>query len=219
MIISHHGVEFFKVQFGDTILAFNPISKESEYKQTRFGADIALISLNDKDFNGEENVGRGDRMPFVISGPGEYEVGGVIVKGFLSQSNYGGKERINTIYYVSLEGMNLCFLGAINSTEIGKEASEAIEAIEAIEDIDILFVPIGGDGVLDSSDAYKVAVNLEPKIIIPMHYGEVGGKEALKMFLKEGGSSSVAPVDKLTIKKKDLEGKESEIVVLAPNNS
>jgi hypothetical protein len=213
MVISYQGVEFFKVQFGDTILAFNPISKESDFKQTRFGADIALISLNHPDFNGQENVERGDRMPFVISGPGEYEVGGVIVKGFLSSSNYGGKDRINTIYYVSLEGMNICFLGALNSTELSKEANEAIE------EVDILFVPIGGEGALDPSDAYKLAVNLEPKVIIPMHYGEIGQKDALKMFLKEGGSTSVSPLDKLTIKKKDLEGKESEIVVLSPTNS
>jgi L-ascorbate metabolism protein UlaG (beta-lactamase superfamily) len=149
----------------------------------------------------------------VISGPGEYEVGGVIVKGFLSSSNYGGKDRINTIYYVSLEGMNICFLGALNSTELSKEANEAIE------EVDILFVPIGGEGALDPSDAYKLAVNLEPKVIIPMHYGEIGQKDALKMFLKEGGSTSVSPLDKLTIKKKDLEGKESEIVVLSPTNS
>jgi len=52
MIITHHGGEFFKVSFGDTTLAFNPISKNSKLKQTRFGADIAFITSEHPDFTG-----------------------------------------------------------------------------------------------------------------------------------------------------------------------
>ncbi len=55
MIITYHGGEFFKVQFGDTVLAFNPISKDSKLKSSRFGADIALVSLNHPDMNGVES--------------------------------------------------------------------------------------------------------------------------------------------------------------------
>ena len=206
MIITYHGSEFFKVQFGETVLAFNPISKESKLPQTRFGADIALVSLNTRDYNGIEQVTHGDRTPFAIVGPGEYEVKGVFIKGVPSKSLEGGEERINTIYSVTLENMNLCFLGAL-----GAELSS--DAKGAIDDIDILFVPIGGDGVLSPAEAYKLAVALEPKLIIPMHYGEAGSKE-LKTFLKEAGEEGVKPVDKLTLKKKDLEGKEAEVVVL-----
>ncbi|NQV88568.1 MAG: MBL fold metallo-hydrolase [Parcubacteria group bacterium] len=209
MIITYLGVEAFKVQFGDIVLAFNPVSKESKFKQSRFGADIALVSLNDKDLNGVENLSHGDRAPFIVSGPGEYEIKDVFIKGFLESSEYGGKKRINTIYTVSLEGMNLCFLGALGVPELKDATSEAIDGV------DILFVPIGGEGVLSPADAYKLAVNLQPKIIIPMHYGDVGDKNALKTFFKEGGEETVAPIDKLTIKKKDLEGKEGDIVVLA----
>ncbi len=79
--------------------------------------------------------------------------------------------------------------------------------------MDILFVPIGGDGVLDAATAYKLAISIEPKLIIPIHYGDVGSKDALKIFLKEAGENPT-PVPKLTLKKKDLEGKEAEIVVL-----
>jgi hypothetical protein len=57
-------------------------------------------------------------------------------------------------------------------------------------------------------------VQFSPKIIIPAHFAEVGDKGALKVFLKEAGEEGVKPVDKLTIKKKDLEGKEGEVVVL-----
>lgn len=209
MIITYQGVEFFKVQFGDTILAFNPISKESRFKTTRFFADVALISANHPDFNGAENLSYNGNYPLVISGPGEYETKGVFVKGFQSKTNYGGKEKINTVYIVVLEGITLCFLGALSDEKL------CPEFLEAIEDIDILFLPIGGEGVLDTSRANKLAVTLEPRIIIPMHYGEVGMTNALKSFLKETGEEGVKPIDKLTIKKKDLEGKEGEVVILS----
>jgi L-ascorbate metabolism protein UlaG (beta-lactamase superfamily) len=208
MIITYQGVEFFKVQFGDTILAFNPISKESKFKPTRFFADVALVSTNHADFNGVENLSYNGKDPLVISGPGEYETKGVFIKGFQSKSNYGGKEKINTVYTVVLEGMTLCFLGALADEKLSPEF------MEAIEDIDVLFLPIGGEGVLDPVKANKLAVTLEPKIIIPMHYDEVGVVGSLKKFLKESGEEAVKPVDKLTLKKKDLEGKEGEVVIL-----
>lgn len=207
MIITYQGVEFFKVQFGDTVLAFNPISKDSKFKNSRFFADVALVSANHADFNGVENLSYSGKEPFVISGPGEYEVKGVFIKGFASRSNYGGKERVNTVYSVALEGMNLFFLGAIGEPDV-KEAKEAIDGI------DVLFVPIGGDETLESSVAYKFAVSLEPKIIIPMHYGGDLDKNALKIFLKEAGVEGAEHLDKLTLKKKDLEGKEGEVMVI-----
>ncbi len=211
MVITYLGAEFFKVQFGDAVLAFNPISKDSKLKSSRFGSDIALITVNDKDMNGVDMVAHGGKEPFVIRTPGEFEIKGIFVKGIAGESEYGvGKgepPRINTSYLVSLENMNICFLGALS-----KDMTN--EAKEAIDEVDILFVPIGGEGVLTPSDAYKLAVSLEPKIIIPMHYGDVGMSNALKLFLKEGGVEGAKAVDKLTIKKKDLEGKEGEIVVL-----
>ncbi|HEY9583535.1 MAG TPA: MBL fold metallo-hydrolase [Candidatus Paceibacterota bacterium] len=197
MIITYFGGEFFKAQFGDKILAFNPISKDSKLKASRFGADIVLVTAHHEDFNGVDQVTHGEKKPFVISGPGEYEVKEVFIKGLSS-------DIANTIYTVSLENMNICFLGAINIPELKDET------VEALDDIDILFVPIGGDGVLEPAKAYKLAVSLEPKIIIPMHYD---GKDSLKVFLKEAGENPT-PEAKLTIKKKDLEGKEGDIIVL-----
>lgn len=210
MIITYEGAEFFRVQYGDVTVAFNPISKNSKLKSRRFGADLALVSANLPDFNGIDTVSLGDKKPFAITGPGEYEYKGVTVQGLPTETSYGGEKHINTAYLVSLEGMDLCFLGALSKKELPKELTEAID------DIDILFVPIGGDGVLSPADAYELAVSLEPKLIIPMHFGDVGAKNALSVFLKEGGAEKTDKLDKLTIKKKDLEGKEGDIVVLAP---
>src|SRR5205085_10550193 len=133
----------------------------------------------------------------------EYEVKGVFIKGLQSASEYGGEKRLNTIYTVTLEGMNICHLGAISQSDLPQEADEAID------DVDILFVPIGGEGVLDPARAYKLAVALEPKVIIPMHYTDA----TLKAFLKEAGENP-KPEAKLTLKKKDLEGKEADVLVL-----
>ncbi len=209
MIITHYGAEFFKIQFGEATLALNPVSKDSKLKSSRFGADVALVSLNDPDFNGVDQIGFGDKMPFIVSGPGEYEIKGIFIKGFGSVSKYGGADHINTIYSVALENMNLCFLGALGTTELPAEIKEALG------DIDIVFLPIGGEGVLTAAEANKLATALEPKMIIPMHFDGVGDKGALTKFLKESGSEDVKPIEKLTIKKKDLEGKEGDVVVLS----
>ncbi len=208
MVITYHGGECFKVSQGDLTLAFNPPSKDSALKVSKFGSDIVLSSLDHPDFNGVETASLGDKKPFVITGPGEYEVRGVEVRGFASESSYGKKKGLNTIYSVSLEGMNLCFLGALEGSDLPHDAKQGLE------DIDILFVPIGGEGALDYSAAYKLAVQLEPNIIVPMGYGDGGQKDALKLFLKEAGAEGEKAVDRLTLKKKDLEGKEGEIVIL-----
>ncbi len=207
MVITYQGGAFVKVQFGDITIAVNPISKDSKLKSSRFGADIALISVNHEDFNGVDQVSFGERNAFAVTGPGEYEIKDVFIKGFKSESNYGGEPRLNTIYTVNLENMNLCFLGGLSSKEIPDAANEEIETI------DVLFVPVGGAGTLTPSDAYKLAVKLEPKLIVPLYWGD---NTALKTFLKEAGEESVKPVDKLTLKKKDLEGKDADVVVLEP---
>ena len=209
MVITYMGGECFKISQGELTIALNPPSKDSELKISKFGSDIVLSTLNHEDFNGVENASFGEREPFAIVGPGEYEVRGVAVRGFASESNYGGEQSINTVYSIVLEGMNLCFLGALGSMELSPAAKQELD------DIDILFLPIGGVGVFDHAQAYKLAVQLEPKAIIPMHYGEIGNKDALKAFLKEAGSEDTKPIEKLTVKKKDLDDKEGEIIVLA----
>jgi L-ascorbate metabolism protein UlaG (beta-lactamase superfamily) len=204
MVISYLGGQCFRISQGDLTLAFNLPSISSKQKSVKFGSDIVLVSQNHEDFNGIENAAFGEREPFVIKGPGEYEVKEVAVRGFGSESHYGGGH-LNTIYSVAFEGMNLCFLGALGTTELPQAAKQELD------NIDILFLPIGGDGVLDYASAYKLAVGLEPKAIIPMQYDAA----SLKSFLKEAGAEKTEAADKLTVKKKDLDGKQSEIVVLA----
>lgn len=209
MIISYHGAEFIKITFGDTTIAFNPPSSESKIKASRFGADIAFVSLNHPDMNGGHELARGEKEPFVIDRPGEYEVSGVFSIGVPSLSHFGEEELINTVFAVQFEGMNILYAGALDDEKLDQSA------LEDIDSVDILFVPIGGEGVLDAEAAQKLATSLEAKIVIPIHWEDMGEKGALKTFLKEAGQEDVKPIDKLTIKKKDIASLNGSVVVLA----
>ncbi len=105
--------------------------------------------------------------------------------------------------------MTLVHLGALADTELSHEARESID------EIDVLFVPVGGNGVLTSAKAHELAVSLEPKIIVPMHWSGIGAPKSLEAFLKEAGNGN-EKVDKLTLKKKDLVGLEGSIIVITP---
>ena len=208
MIITYFGKQFFKIGQGEMVLAFNPISKQSKNSESgtvaHFGADIALVTTHHPDYDGIDQLAHGDRVPFTISGPGDYEVKEIFIKGMMSSAELDGKKYINTIYSLSVDNINMAFLGALSDAEISKEAREAIDGP------DILFVPIGGKGVLDAKASAKLASSLEPKIIIPMDYDAA----SLKLFLKEIGEENAETTDKLVLKRKDLEGKEGEVIVL-----
>ncbi len=206
MIITYLGKQFFKISQGDLVFAFNPISKDSKSgpAPSRFGSAIALSTTNHPDYNGFDMVTHGETVPFEIHGPGDYEVKDIFIKGIMTETEIGGKKYINTIYSLSIENISICFLGALSQSKL------SAEVIEQIESPDILFVPIGNNDLLSPADAYKLAVSLEPKVIIPMEYDD----KSLKAFLKEGGQEKVVPVEKLTIKGKDLVGREGEIIVL-----
>ena len=211
MIITYYGKQFFKVGQGEMVIAFNPVSKSSKTGiSAHFGSDIALITTNHADYNGIEQLSHGERDPFIINSPGYYEVKDNLIKGLLSSAEIDGKKYINTIYTLTIDNINIVFLGALSTVDLAKDAREEIS------EPDILFVPIGGlsteegHGLLDAKAAAKIASSLEPKLIIPMDYND----SSLKVFLKEIGEEKAEIVEKLTIKKKDLEGKEGEVIVL-----
>lgn len=203
MVIQYFGEQAFKISFGDTTLAVNPISKASKHKSKRFGADIALVSANLPDYNGVEETAYGDRTPFIIDGPGEYDVSGVTVKGIPAGMVEGVP---NTVFVITLEQMRICVLGALTEKLSGN-------ALERIDTVDILIVPVHS-GLLGPKDAHAQSVVLEANIIIPCTTEGTEGETAMKQFLKEEGGNGVKPVDKLTVRAKDVSGKSGDIVVL-----
>lgn len=208
MIITYHGKQFFKITQGDTVFALNPLSKDSKLgiKPAKFGSDIALCTVRHPDYNGFENAEYNEKKPFLIYGPGSYEVNGNSFVGFQSKSLIQDEEYINTIYFFNFEGISFCFLGDVTYESIDQKVKEYIESV------DVMFVPVGGNGTLDPSQAAKITKVFSPRIIIPMDYGSDREKGALDTFLKEM-SSEAKTEEKFVFKKSDL-GESAKIVVL-----
>ncbi len=205
MIIQYFGKQFFKISQGDFTVAINPISKDSKiFDKAKFGSNAVLITTNHPDFNGIDSATFGENTPFIISGPGEYEVGDMYVEGFESRANIDGKEYINTIYLFTLDDIRVAFLGALGSRE-----SVSKSFIESVDEPDLFFVPVGGESTIDAATAQKLANSFNAKMVVPMDYDST----SLKVFLKESGAEGTKPVDKLTIKKKDFVGKQGEVVI------
>ncbi|MEA4910515.1 hypothetical protein SDC9_33266 [bioreactor metagenome] len=212
MIITHFNKQHFKVQFGNLTIAFNPVSKDSKFANNKYGADIVLTTTNHPDYNGGDMMSFGERSPFIITSPGEYESQDVFIKGFGTYVDLSldgkSKEKIkfqNTSYVLEVDNMRLCFLGCLKE-ELSPEQREIID------EVDILFVPVSSsDDMLRPHEANKLATKLEPKLVIPMDYDE----DSLKLFLREAGKDikSIEKVEKLTIKRKDIDGKQGEIVL------
>lgn len=204
MIVTYHGESCLKIQYGDFTLAYNPPKESKDGKVPRFGANVVLVSTHTDNANAPENMEYGQTVPFVVDGPGNYEVAGLTIEGIGSQVLLDSEQYINTVYRTTLDGMNLVFLGFTNDSVLTPEFRGKIGTC------DIIFIPINNEE-LSAQMAYKTAVGADASLIIP-----VGTDSAkIKSFLKEAGAENAAPLDKLTVKKKDLAGKEGEVVLLS----
>lgn len=216
MVITSYGISCFKITSGQLVLAFDPPSRKSEAKSPYFQTDIVLVSHDHDDHNGHEVLhAPKDGELFTVLGPGEYEYKGVNIEGISSFHDFenGKKEGLNTIYRVEIEDVTLLHLGDFGENELRPETKEKIG------NIDIMFIPIGGDTVMDHETAAKIANQIAPKIVIPMHFDKLTDakkKTALKEFLDEVGAHNVKSEEKLTIKKKELPEKETKVVILEP---
>lgn len=193
-------------------IAIDPFDETIGLKVPSVSADILLITHGHYDHSNKKAV---KNEPFIIEGSGEYEVKDIYIKGIISfHDEKEGKERgLNTIYVIEAEDMRLCHLGDFGQKEL------TADQLEKIGDIDILMVPVGGIFTIDAKGANKVISQIEPRIVIPMHYGLPGLKikiDGVDKFLKEMGKKSVEPLPKLLIKRKDLTPDETKIVVLQP---
>lgn len=216
MVITSYGISCFKITSGQLVLAFDPPSRKSEAKSPYFQTDIVLISHDHDNHNGREVLhAPKDGEIFIIDGPGEFEYKGITVQGISSfhDTETGKKQGPNTIYRLELEDISLLHLGDFGEGELRSEVKEKIG------NIDIMFVPISGDTVMDPETAAEIANQIAPKIIIPMHFDQLTDakkKTVLKEFLDEVGAHNVEHNEKLTIKKKELLDEKTRVVVLEP---
>ncbi len=173
-------------------------------------ADITLVTHDHFDHNA---VARLKQPGFVIDGPGEYEIGGVSVIGIATHhDDKGGAERGgNTMYVVEIDNLRL-----IHTGDLGHKLSQ--ETLEEIGAIDVLMLPVGGIYTLDAKTAKEVVTQVDPWVVVPMHYktADFGLKELTTVddFLKEMGRTETAAVPKYSISADRLP-EELQIIVLS----
>lgn len=199
---------------GQTSILIDPFSEEIGLRLPKLETDILCVTHSHYDHN---NIRAVSGRPFLIEGPGEYEIKGAYVQGIpaFHDEKQGSERGENTIYAIEVEGLRVCHLGDFGQKELTNEQ------LEGIGEIDVLMVPVGGVSTISAKEALKVITQIEPKITIPMHYQipklKIKSKlDGLDKFLKALGVKSINPLNKLLVKKKDLSPEEAKIVVLKP---
>jgi len=213
MNIVWHGQSCFQItsaqsKNGQVNVVIDPFDESLGLRSPKLEADILLMTRKNYEHSGARNV---SGSPFVIDGPGEYETKEVFIEGLPVSSE---KEKsLNTIYTIEAEDIRICHLGALNQ----KELTDA--QIEKIDEVDILMIPIGGADAISAKEAIKIMSQIEPKITIPMYYQIPKLRlklEGLDKFLKAMGIKKVEPLQKLSIKKKNIASDEAKIIILNP---
>ncbi|MCU0680027.1 MAG: MBL fold metallo-hydrolase [Planctomycetes bacterium] len=216
MIITWQGHSCFKIQDKTTTdgltLVTDPYDKSLGLKVPNFEADIVTVSHDHSDHNNISTL-RGN--PFVINCAGEYDIKGVMVEGIDSfHDEKKGEERgRNIIYRIEMDDIVIVHLGDLGHV---LDSSQ----LDYLNKVDVLMIPVGGKYTLDAHKAVEVIAQLEPRIIIPMHYKAAEVKldlESLDKFIKEVGLQPRYE-EKLKLTKKDLPVEDMELVILEINN-
>jgi L-ascorbate metabolism protein UlaG (beta-lactamase superfamily) len=174
-------------------------------------ADIITISHDSPGHNFVKGV-KGE--PFIIQGPGEYEVGGVFITGAADKRHKNGAETKprNTIYVIEYNGINIAHLGNIDSVPTQTD-------IESLGPVNIALLPVGGQSSVNAAKAVEIVSLLDPQIVIPIHYGMEESKislDTVEKFLKEMGVTGAAPQESLKLNgSKDLP-EETVVMLLTP---
>lgn len=213
MIITWQGHSCFKIQdkIGPegAVVVTDPFDKETGLKVPNFEADIITVSHDHKDHN---NVGALRGNPFVISCAGEYDFKGVLIEGIDSyhDEKKGEARGGNIVYRIEIDDISVAHLG-----DLGEVLDNS--QIEKLAGTDVLLIPVGGKYTLDAKKAVEVISQIEPRIIIPMHYQTDGLKidlDSVDKFIKEIGLTPTYE-EKLKISKKDLPQEDMELVILS----
>ncbi len=210
MEITWYGQACFRLRSRGLSVVTDPYGSDLGIKLPRLTATVVTISHDHDDHN---NVQAVKGSPFVISGPGEYEIEGIFVIGVSTFHDAKKGEELgrNTAYLIEFEDLTICHLG-----DLGHVLDQ--EQIEQLNSVDVLLIPVGGRTTLTASKAAEVIGLLEPKIVIPMHY-QIPGLNAqlnsVTRFLKEMAVETPARQESLSITKSQLP-EETQICILEP---
>lgn len=210
MEITWYGQACFRLRSRSLAVVTDPYSPAIGLKLPRLTATIVTVSHPHPDHNYVEAV---KGSPFIISGPGEYEIEGIFVIGVSTyhDAKQGQERGKNTAYLIEFDGLTVCHLG-----DLGHLLTQ--EQVEQLNNVDILLVPVGGKYTLNGAKAAEVVGLLEPKIVIPMHYKVPGLElqlEGVNRFLKELAVEPPPKMEQLTLSKSQLPD-ETRVILLEP---
>jgi L-ascorbate metabolism protein UlaG (beta-lactamase superfamily) len=200
MEINWLGQSAFRIKGKQTTVVIDPFLTEKGDNLNRVAADILCFSYQDPSTDAIIAKIRGE--PYIIRGPGEYEVGSTFVIGIptYQDDNKGSIRGNNTVYTLEIEEISVCHLG-----RLGHILDE--EQIETIGNVDVLLVPVGGNMTINASTAAKLMRTMEPKVVIPMHYKTSQTSleiDPVDKFLSETGSQGVPAQPKISITRNNL---------------
>ncbi len=211
MEITWYGHSCFRLtERGLATIVTDPYDNSIGYDTPRLKADIVTVSHEAPGHNNVELV-KGARP---ITGPGEYEIGGVFITGISTHQPADKKKKSengtkNTLYLFDFDGLTVAHLGDLDHVPTQAQ-------IEDLGTVSVALVPVGGGGGLNAAQAAEVISLIEPSIVVPMHYKtpETTLKlDSLSKFLKEMGLGAVKAEESLTVKKNSLP-EETHVVVL-----
>jgi L-ascorbate metabolism protein UlaG (beta-lactamase superfamily) len=199
MEITWLGHSCFRIKGKQATIITDPFSSDSGYSLGKASANIVTVS---HDHPGHSNSGGIAGDPYIIKRPGEYEVAGVLVIGLATyhDASKGADRGKNTVYVFEIEEMTICHLG-----DLGQPLSDS--QIEEIGKVDVLMIPVGGVSTINATTASAIVRQMEPKIVLPMHYKTSlfqGELDPVENFLREFGIQQAAPQPKLNVNKNNL---------------
>jgi L-ascorbate metabolism protein UlaG (beta-lactamase superfamily) len=199
MEITWLGYSCFRLKGKQTTIVTDPCPPDLGYPLGKLTADIVTISHDHPGHSYIQGVGG---EPKVLTGPGEYEISGVITQGLQTyhDSEHGTQRGKNIIFVFEIDDVVICHLG-----DLGHALTT--EQVAKIDSADVLLVPVGGVSTIDATHAAEIVRRVEPKIVIPMHYKTLVLKQELApvdRFLKEMGVKEAIPQPKLVVNKNSL---------------
>ena len=199
MDITWLGHSCFRIRGSHATVITDPYPPDLGYSLGKPTAHIVTVSHQHPGHSYVQGVSGG---PKLITGPGEYEIRGVLVIGVATfhDADRGRKRGRNTVYIMEVDEVSVCHLG-----DLGHVLTA--EQVEEIDNVDVLLLPVGGVSTINAPMAAEVVRRLEPKVVVPMHYKtqaisrELGSVER---FLKEIGVKQITPQPKLSFTKSSL---------------
>ena len=199
MDINWLGHSCFKIKGSNATVITDPYSPDLGYTLGKPTARIVTVSHQHSGHCYVQGIGDDPRL---VSKPGEYEISGVLIIGVATfhDADQGRERGENNIYVIEIDAISVCHLGDLGHTLTA-------EQIEEIGNVDVLLLPVGGVSTINAPMAAEVVRQLEPKVVVPMHYQTAALSRELdpvENFLKEMGVKEIEPQPKLSFTKSNL---------------